>query len=314
MSPAEIPRANRGAHSVAAISDGGGHGLKGVLAIPIAFVWMLVVLLFGITIFALGFIAEFEAAPTIRAFFICLGGGLAVFAVSCTIQTALFSAATDRRIDRTREDILNSVQGLRESIITSDMNVRLFAQTKEAYDYLCHDIQHHALQAKSAQFVQHSSERASHLILALAKHCPACEIELFLQEPEISEKLCSLRKERITLRMAFFESELSERRFSGRFRLYLYRTPASVNACRIQRTDSTAVLVFSLYSYQSDVPLGGDGDLHKSRLIGGENPCIVIESKHSEFSHFNDWFEGILHSHHQQCPKPAHSMVNRRWT
>lgn len=156
-----------------------------------------------------------------------------------------------------------------------------------------------------AELIQHSSERASTLVSALADI--QTDIKLYLQHPETVDTVCSELRPRLTSRLRFYPHELKSHNYEGNLQIYLYKTPASFDGIRLWKKDKTVLLVMGWYTYLSEVPLT---DLTESKFRGSENPCFTMDNSHPHYRHFAKFFDDLVSSCATQGTPPVFQMSN----
>ena len=188
-------------------------------------------------------------------------------------------------------------------------HVETYAQIHTAFARFSNMVADGRLPVAKAEFIQHSSERASNFILALAR--AGADVELFLQEPDTALRLSPpLFEAGIRRRIDGYEQPLNRITYRKEFKLYLYKTPASVNAVRLRASNNEVILILGWYAYYH---MGAPASLNQSQVGGGENPCIVINSAHRDFRHFEEFFEDLLTTYKSQTAAPVrHMSAGRR--
>ncbi|HZI18444.1 MAG TPA: hypothetical protein VEY09_07595 [Pyrinomonadaceae bacterium] len=176
-----------------------------------------------------------------------------------------------------------------------------FAQINWAFGKYADAVTRKELKVHRAELVQHSSERASNLVIALAKS--GADIELLVQEPETVRKVAApVYAVKVQKNIEDYPKRLRRVSYKGEFKLYAYKTPASVDGVRLHTTDNKVILILGWYAYYRN---GLMTSLTESDVGGGENPCVVITTGHPDLDNFNEFFEDFLDSCRSQSAHPA---------
>jgi hypothetical protein len=174
-----------------------------------------------------------------------------------------------------------------------------FKWAHSAFASMADQIQKKQLTIRKAELVQHSSERAWNLMLALLGE--QADIELFVQDPDTVGALSPAHLDRVKTRIEDYPQQLKKHKYRAEFKLRTYRAPASVNGVRLVAADGRKILILGWYAYYHD---GVMADLSEGTLGGGENPCVVIDSTHPAFADFEAFFDDFLDSCRTQTRKP----------
>jgi hypothetical protein len=184
--------------------------------------------------------------------------------------------------------------------------IKTFDSTSSAFFHIKEQIDKGTLKVSSAELIQHSSERSHDLILSLARI--DVNFNVYLQDVHTVSKLMSQRYvSRVEERIYRFPHALKSKDYKGKFELFLYQTPASLNGIKLKTHDDKKILALSWYIYSHDGELE---DLTQCTITGGENPCFVINSDHSQFVYFEKFFDLQLASYLTQSLAPIISMSN----
>jgi hypothetical protein len=186
--------------------------------------------------------------------------------------------------------------------------IEAFAEIHFAFAKFSEKLAGGNLSITKAELIQHSSERASPLVLALAKG--NADIDLLLQDFKTAEVLSPpLYVSGIRKRFEGYQQLLERINYRKEFKLYLYKTPASVDGVRLKTPNGEVILILGWYGYYHK---GIMADLGPSKVGGAENPCIVINSAHRDFKHFDEFFEDLLINYKSQTEAPALHMGRGR--
>lgn len=188
---------------------------------------------------------------------------------------------------------------LEREAVRGPAGVVSFDEVNSAFISLKNDILRGGLKVARAELIQHSSERAFTLVSALAD--ARADVTLYLQHPDTLDILCSDLKQRVTTRLDLYRRELQRQKYGGKFRIFLYKTPASLNGLRLWLDDGGVLLALSWYTYVDDEP---PDDLRRSKFRGSANPCLLMDSSHPNFSYFDHFFTDLVRSCEAQAPAP----------
>lgn len=178
-------------------------------------------------------------------------------------------------------------------------HVEVFSEALDAFSSVRKRIDASTLELERCELIQHSSGDAQPLVQALIR--AKVNVKLFVQDPATAAILCPTLVPGINQRLARYPGEIP-RSYPGRFIVYRYKSPASLNAVRLTKKDGASLLLLSWYSFGGGGPQSTLQDLE----IQGtkHNPCFLIESTHPQFATANDFFDRILRSYEAQEPHP----------
>jgi gas vesicle protein len=205
-----------------------------------------------------------------------------------------FGSANQRNDQELKEELsktFDSINNLKTEINFFKKEIEFRDKTYDmistAFADIKNEIKSNNIKVKKAEFIQHSSERVHPLILTLVEK--GVDIELFLQDPDVAAKLCGdYFGERINLRVKKYPQELRDKNYRGNFKLYLYQSPASLNAIRLTTDAEERILLLGWYIYSHEDIQNSQTDI---TIAGGDNPCIRIYMSHPTFQNFDNLFE-----------------------
>ncbi|MCA2553143.1 MAG: hypothetical protein IM466_05210 [Microcystis sp. M04BS1] len=197
----------------------------------------------------------------------------------------------DQGLRKELNQTFDSINNLKTEINSFKREVEFRDKTYDmistAFSDIKNEINNKKIKIKSAELIQHSSERAHPLILALIDN--GADIELFLQDFDIAETLCGVDfSKRINLRAKKYPQELKDRNYRNNFKLYLYQSPASLNAVRLTTTTDERILFLGWYTYSHE---GVQNPQTEITIAGGDNPCMRLHTLHPTFHYFDNLFE-----------------------
>lgn len=156
-----------------------------------------------------------------------------------------------------------------------------------AFSEIIRQIKQNQIQVARAEFIQHSSEVAHHLIEALLAH--DVDIELYLQSYDTAVQLCGEEiRSRIKMRATCYPGIIKDKEFKKSFVLQQYQSPASLNGARLEFNDGDSILLLGWYVYSHD---GRRESLSGQKINGGDLPCIKLHSTDHDFKYFQDMFD-----------------------
>jgi hypothetical protein len=130
---------------------------------------------------------------------------------------------------------------------------------------------------------------------------------LYLQHPDVTGCFSRVNFKRIHDQVNKYAHDMSDGEYRGHFRIYYYRTPASLNGLRIHRREGHDVFFVSWYTYTAvdqNRPWKAD-DASGIGLAGGDNPCIeVVADGNPESTAISLMFENQTRSARRECTVP----------
>jgi hypothetical protein len=228
---------------------------------------------------------------------VIIGAALMCFGAYLTWREAVSEKKTDASSSERQGVITNKLSG-----------IQVFDEVNTAFLDIKSRILKGDIKVVQAELIQHSSERAHTLVRALAD--VGAGIKLYLQHPDTLSIICGDLKQRVTARLGLYPQDLEGQNYKGDLQIYLYKTPASFNGVRLLKKDGSFLLLLSWYTYKSYVPLN---NLIDSKFGGSANPCLVIDSAHPEYTHFNNFFNDLINSCEKQGTPPVFQMKNGKY-
>jgi hypothetical protein len=187
-------------------------------------------------------------------------------------------------------------------------DVRAFDEMNTAFLDIKKRVEKGDLKITSAELIQHSSERAITLVMALARE--NVNIKLYLQHPDTLDVVCGDLKPRVLSRVSLYPQEMEGINYRGSFQIFFYKTPAALNGFRLTKRDGTSLLALGWYTYKSYKPLT---NLVNSKFGGSANPCLIMDSTHPEYANFSRFFDDLIGSCERQGTPPVFRMNNGKY-